>query len=1201
MSSKKKTKSFEWNADQKDAIDARDGTLIVSAAAGSGKTTVLVERIIRRLTDSKNPCDANRLLIVTFTRAATAEMRSRISKALTQALQENPNDENLQKQQMLLPSAKIFTIDAFCMNLVRENFETLGISPDFTPLDETEGKVIAKQVVSSVIDKLYEENSKEFKDLVELLFSGNSDTSLESHIIKLYNYSQAYPSPKKWLEDSISCYDSKIPLWESKIGQVISSAASSCLEKAIENAEFSIDQLSDNDDYKDAKGLEYLKTDCAQCKRIKALIDSCKFDEAIASLDGLTFPTWNMPKGFSKTPEATRAKAARDACKTLLTDDKGIRKYFCESEAELLDDMDFLRPLAKKLIEAVGLFEEEFMKVKLEKNVFDFSDITHLALKLLVKDLDSEKLEPTDLAKYLSEQFEEILIDEYQDTNKAQDTIFRAISRNENNLFMVGDVKQSIYGFRQAMPELFLEKKKSFTKYDSKNPKYPAYITLGQNFRSRKGITEYVNFVFEQLMCSEVGNIDYDESERLVCGASYDAIEEPEVEFYAIDKSSEIDALENEANLIAKYISHKVDHCGEKYGDFSILLQSAKDRAPVIEKVLKDFGIPVYTDAGNSYLKSADVSTIVSLLKTIDNPLQDIPLLATLMSPIFGFTPDSVSQLKIDAKKHAREIGSKDQSLYAAVLYGESKGDKRCIEFLEKLRFYRRLSISLSAGELIRKIYEDTLFPYIVSAMPNGVQRNANLLLLQDYADSFDGGASFGISSFIRYIDKLMENDVEPNSATVLSENANVVRIMSIHKSKGLEFKYCILANTASQFNEQDLRQPIILHSSLGIGLRGRDIVTGNTYPTMINTALKLALKKDKIAEYLRVLYVALTRAKEHLVVIGTFSSKTDAKIQKCENNILTKKQLHPYTIQSSSNFFDLLLTTTLRHPSAKILRDISGGDCPLLPADFKINVQHIEDMEYFDFEAPSLASEEAQAKNLGEESKAKIDSLDEELIKDIEERISYEYPYAALANVATKQAASKQLENVFDDKFFATAKPSFASKDHLTPAERGTALHTFMQYANFQKLENDFEEELERVKSKGFLNDRTAAAVEKEKVLAFVHSNIGKRIFASDNVMREEKFSILAPARKFNKDLKGSLGEEQVFLQGIADCIFEEDGGLVLVDYKTDRGVTEQDLIDRHTSQLMAYKEVLSECEPLPITEAYVYSFYLGKEVKVL
>lgn len=1159
-----------WTEPQKEAIENRDGTLVVSAAAGSGKTSVLVERVIRRLIDEEHPCDADRLLIVTFTRAATAEMRSRLGTALREQLKKNPSSDHLQKQQMLLPSANIFTIDAFCANLVRENFDALNIPPDFQMLDESEGVILKKNALSSVIEQLYEEKDPDFINLVELLFAGRDDNTLEENILKLYTYSRAYPSPSSWLDSAVKEYDPSVPLNESHMGRIVRDSSLEVLDYYYEKLSFILDELKNTPDCEELAALSAIEDDLQLNRSVHDLIADFKFEKAEEMISGYKFPTWRA-KGMEKEPVVIKAKAIRDAHKNAVSKaDALLGRNLIFNDSDNKEDLTLIQPIAQKLIEAVKMFEAEFSRLKAEKKVLDFSDIELLALKLLVNDPAADNIQRTALATDLSEKFEEILIDEYQDTNKLQDMIFTAISRDGNNLFMVGDVKQSIYGFRQAMPEIFIEKRNTS----------PGTITLGTNFRSRKGVTDFINYTFSQIMSPECGDVSYDENEALVYGGTYnDEPNDPETEFHLLSlQNADTNSLEAQAKFISQYINKKIDEGVATYKDFAILLQTATGRANEIEKVLKANGIPVYTEVGNGFFTTSDIQTVISFLRVIDNPLSDIPMLSVLMSPIFAFSEDEVAKLRID---------SPYGNLYTAVLNGEKSGNEKCALFLNSLRIYRTLSISLPAGELIRRIYDDTCFPEIVGAMPGGVQRTANLRLFLSYADSYDSSDSYGISGFIRIVDKMIENEADRSPAGTVSENANVVRIMSIHKSKGLEFKYCILADTNKMFNTQELHQNLILHPTLGIGIRGRDLSTGNTYPTLIHRAVKIASENRLTAETMRVFYVALTRAKEKLIIVGTTDKKLSGAVDRAIiASTGDETPISPFAVRHANSFLNWILYAIIRHPSAKPLRDESELPCSVLAEDFKITCE-IHDI----LPTESEAHDEPQI----------IAEINEDIVKEVKERIDYAYPYLPLTEISTKRSASKIDDNGFSDKYFAAKRPEFASKSGLTPAERGTCLHKFMQYVRFSVAETDVSLELDRLKKEEFLSEREIAAIDEEKVKGFFASGIYKRIKASPSVMREKKFAILVPAGKYDDTLSDELKDEPILIQGIADCIFEENGKLVILDYKTDNIKDEIELANRHRPQLETYATALEKALGIPVSEAYVYSFSLSHEIKVI
>lgn len=1174
----------DWTPEQRDAIDARAGTLIVSAAAGSGKTAVLIQRIIERLTDAENPCDADKLLIVTFTRAATAEMRARLTDAIADALKKDPENESLRRQQMLIPSANIFTIDAFCSKIIKENFESLGIAPDYTMLDESESKILKKQAIDTVIEELYAENSVEFCDLVELLFTGRSDASLEENILKLYTYSRAYASPTAWLISAAEIYNSEGGInRENPIIALLIKNSEEYISYLKEILTASIDEINASPELIDCESVDTLKEDLQLCEVLKELLNDLKFDEILEFISSTAFSTWRAPKGYKDAPEILRGKDVHATIRSSFKPDGEISKLICETESEFLDDLSFLYPIACKLVGATLRFSEEYMSLKTQKNAYDFSDVTHFALKLLVQDLNKPEITRTELAIDISKNFEEILIDEYQDTNKAQDMIFRAVSRDENNLFMVGDVKQSIYGFRQAMPDIFLEKKNSFSKYEREKDEYPACVTLGKNFRSREGVTKSVNFVFSQIMSSDCGDITYDKNEELVFGAGYYApITEPETELCLIQTNKGDDTLEAEAHYISKYIIDQVENNGAGFGDFAILLRTVKGHAQVMEKVFNSYSIPVCTDTGDGFLDTTDVQVIVSLLKIIDNPLNDIPLMSILLSEIFAFTPADVSRLR---------IGKKDVPLFSCLLDGEQAGDEKCMRLCKALRHYRRLSVSLPAGELIRQIYDDTLYPEIISSLKNGQQRYANLMLLQTYADKFDSADSFGISGFVRYLDKLKENNASPAGAISSLGADNYVKIMSIHKSKGLEFKYCILADTTRKFNRQDLNAALILNPKHGMGIKGRDISTGNTYPSIVHSVIKSETEKSVMSETVRVLYVALTRAKEHLVIVGATDTAQNKLADKAIAVLSDTTAIHPYRVRKAGSFLDWLLPALIRHPACKPLRDISSLHCNVLPADFELKFSYID---YTETNVQEVAEDAPK-------DQAKTSDAIDKIQAEITARINYVYPYLPLSSIATKRAASHSTTEVFEAEYFATAVPEFVSSHGLTPAQRGTCLHKFMQYANLSVAEQDLEFECTRLVSAGFLTEAELKAVDKEKVTSFLRSQIYNRIKASSDVMREKKFSILVPAGTYNPELPADLGREPVLIQGIADCVFRESDGLVILDYKTDRETDESSLVNKHKDQLTTYAHALSQCLGTPVKEAYIYAFSLDKELKVI
>lgn len=1171
----------QWTKAQQQAINSLDGTLLVSAAAGSGKTAVLVERVINRLTNEEKPCDANKLLIVTFTRAATSEMRERIDKAISQKLKQEPNNTHLLRQKMLLPSTNICTIDSFCNDLVKENFYKLGINPDFKIISESERTMLALNTANEIIEELYTEDSKEFKELVEFLFKGRDDSELANSIISLYDYSQAYAFPQTWLNDSLKLYDDNTDLKDNKFLQVLFDYVSSACNYFISKYDNSMNLIKQDEVLND-KYLGTFKIESDVLKSIKQTSIQHDWDKLY---ELCSKPIWgripSTPKGYKSEIKTIVSDSRKDIKDKF---NKKILPIMCCNSNEIIDDMNYLKPIVQKLFDTVSLFSKRFMNKKQEENSLDFNDITHLAINLLAEEKDGQVIR-TPLAKELSEKYEEILIDEYQDTNKAQDILFSSISKDFNNMFMVGDVKQSIYRFRKAMPEIFITKKNTFNKFDGNN--YPGVINLDKNYRSRKGVVDYINFVFSQIMSNDVGEVVYDESEELKFGASYNEKETPDTEIHILDTDNfDGNKIQLEAKHIAKTISNLIEDGATvqnkdgttrnaTYKDFCILLRSTKDRAQIYTKELLAQGIPAFGDNAGGFFDTYEIQVIISLLKVLDNPTNDIPLLSVLMSPIFGFTPDELAKIRLI---------DKNTSLYNCALKSANSGNDECKEFIDKITILRKFAAALPVCELIRKIYNETDYICLALAMENGSRRQANLNLLLDFANSFDKDKANGLSSFIRYIDNMSEKSIEIQSANDTSPNDNVVKIMSIHKSKGLEFPYCIIANCSKQFNTMSTRSNMILHPSLGVGMTRRNSKNMHEFETAMHLATKIAVEQDELSEEMRVLYVAMTRAREKLICVMTYD-KLENKIKSFSNNITEETQIPSFAIKNCSSFGDWLISASIRHPDAISLRNstIDYDLCSLKSdstAKFKI---YNEELEEIDLKPTTLCSP------------------DFELLNEIKEKSEFEYKYNELKIIPTKCAASHREVNNLNTEYFASYKPPFLNKSGLTPAQRGTALHKFMQYAIYENAKTNSKEELDRLLKYEFITQEEYEVINLEKIDKFFCSNLYDRISKSNEVMREKKFAINVSANDINDNLSSTYDDEQVLIQGIADCAFVEDNKLVIVDYKTDRVKSEESLIENYSDQLKTYCKALKLCTGLEIKEALLYSFELSKTVKIV
>ena len=1178
----------KWTTDQQHAIECCKGSVLVSAAAGSGKTTVLVERVIRRLTDEDNPCSAEDLLIVTFTRAATAQMREKIGAAILKRLSEDPTDRHLRRQYMLLPFAKICTIDSFCNDLVRENFHALGISPDYSLLDNETAVIMKNDVCEAMLERAYEEDSDgSFSGLSDMISSGSSDEDFAKLIIKMYDISTAYPFPDLWLDSLIEEY-SQPDINKSCWGGIIKKYVCDMLDYCVSSSNDMMAAMESDSIVADAYGAA-VQSDINMYAELREKVNR-DWDEALEAFNTVKYMgLGRVPKGYeSETKNAVMT--ARKKLKDLL---KKVPNIMCVSSGEHSEDVRLMRGPVTKLIELVKQFGREYSAEKDKMNSADFSDILHRALNLLAVSDGRGGYIKTDLARELSSHYVEILVDEYQDINEAQDMIFKAISADENNLFTVGDVKQSIYRFRQAMPEIFLRRRSTTHSFES--GKYPLGITLGSNFRSRVGVTSCVNYIFRQLMSTEAGELEYDDSEALNAAAKYPERDTPDCELHVVtDKGNRADTLEAQARYVARYIDRTVREGktlvtkGDalhpaSYGDFCILLRTAKNVSSVYANALSERGIPVFSPETGGFFEAAEISFILSLLRVLDNPVQDIPLAAVMLSPLFSFSAGELADIRASAKE--RLEAGETEPLYRSVTASADEGDEKAAAFLKKIESLRRLSLTLSAGELVRRVCEETGFDAIAGAMPDGERRRLNIGLLCDYAEKYEAAGNLGLSGFIRFIDKVARTSGDLATAARPSENADIVRIMTVHQSKGLEFPICIFADMQHAFNERDNTESVLISSSAGLGMKRRTEDGISVYDTASRRAAVITSERMGRSEEMRVLYVALTRAKENLVMV-TSVPNPEKGLAKVAVECGIGERANPFAVLRMNNFSDLVLTALMRHPAADELRKLSGVDVPIFLSEkdrFKLKVV-VSDSESFMTE--SANEQKIAAKPV--------------FFNEVQARLDYSDPRSVLSSVPAKRAASDGSERGINREYFASSRPAFMSSGGLTPAQRGTATHKFMQFSDYAAARADIESELARLVDGGFLSEDEGKAVNVSAAKRFFMSSLAERIFASDNVMREKKFAALFPAKFFYPELTGEAAEEKIVVQGIADCVFVEDGKLVIVDYKTDTGVDAEALLDRYSAQLGIYREALSQALGMPVKETLLYSFFMNSTVKV-
>lgn len=1166
----------EWTEQQKQAIFANGGNILVSAAAGSGKTAVLVERVIQKIT-GENPVDIDKLLIVTFTNLAAGEMKSRIYKALSKKLENEPGNINLIRQQSLLAGAKICTIDSFCINFVRKNSHLLGIRSDFSVLNEYDLNIIYKNAFEKIAEAKYEQADKHFLSLVETFSTLKNDAKLYEIVLSVYRFTMSQAFFNASIEKLKEMYNPSLEIFETPWFLEIKNEVSNICDYA-----FSLIQgcaknlLSDDELYDSFKSM--LESDKKIFLNISESLedswDKCR--DAILNASFTRLPS--KPK--YKSPSSEQIKAVRNNYKSLIKD---LAALFCVSESEHKSDMEHLYPIVSCLCSFALEFKYEVEKLCDEANAYSFSDIEHFALDLLAEYKDGEILK-TPLACQIENQFEEILVDEYQDTNEAQDLLFAMLS-NGKNLFMVGDVKQSIYRFRLAMPQIFMKKNEHFIPYDEKEPEFPAKIILSKNFRSRKEICDYINFVFSNVMSKDAGEVDYNSDEYLYCGTEYDELIKEPVSVKLIDCAVSENSDSAEAYEIASTIKEKIkkgelieDKNGKRpitYSDFAILLRSEKRHADKYREVLEEQGIPVESANKLDLFENSEIILLLSLLKIIDNPSNDIELLSVMSSALFGFTPDELSQMRIRCR---------NGSFYSCVLHSRDANIKTS-EFLKKIENLRNISISFSVSSFIRYVLSEISFVPIIIALGNSEQRKGNINKFISIAKSFDSGKNCGLTAFLKYIDKIIASSGRIESAQSGSTN-NCVKIMSVHKSKGLEFPVCILAGAARKYNKEDSKAKLLLSNELGIGFKRYDEELLCSYSTLPYVAAKLSIRNAAMSENLRVLYVAMTRAKENFISLNSFPDVC----RKLEN--LKKKiadgVIHPFVCKNMQSDGDIILMTLLLHKSLyesnvlddkkpfAELKDFAFKNM----ADFNILINKVNAVDY----------EISDNKNI---TIVENTDFNEEVFNSLKERIEYNYPHSALSKISAKSVASELDENELSYDFFASSKPAFLNEDNSTLAEKGSAMHAFMQFCNYQKSKENLKAEIKRLTDSSLLSIKQAEILNISALSEFFESNFADRIFSADKIYREIKvLSFVKPEFETDDDSK-------ILVQGIADCVFEETGKLILVDYKTDKVKAEEELLDRYKNQIGFYKNAVSKTLKKEVSECYLYSFYLSKACK--
>lgn len=1255
----------KWTEEQSQAINEKGSNILVAAAAGSGKTAVLVERIINKIINEN--IDIDKLLVVTFTNAAASEMRERILDAIYKKLEEYPENQNLQRQITLINKASICTIDSFCLEVVRNNFFELdNISPNFRIADTTEIELLKQEVIEDIFEEKYENQDENFSKLINTYTSYRDDTPLKELVLKIYSYIQSSPFPEEWLNEKIEMFNLK-----DKLNEDFSKTPwGNILLKEIE--EEIIDDIKTLEDIKKELDLDSELESFSQVVRsdldfLKILQENINnWDKLYEIYNKMSFVSWPRKKIESDLKEY--AKNVRDDVKKKFSS-KLSKILICNSEEANQDIFDMYEILLK-LKNLILEFGKEFSKRKRLKNMVDFNDIEHLALDILIKKQE-DKIEITDVAKRYQKKFIEIAIDEYQDSNLVQEYILTSISNN-NNIFMVGDVKQSIYKFRQAMPELFISKYKTYKNKENKSENDNLKIQLFKNFRSRKNVLDFTNLIFENIMSGSLGDIEYNKEEYLNLGADYKEIEQnlkAEIDIINLkdqeneeENTSEI--LEEEENterleniqLEARFVASKIKELIEnkfqvfdrkkncfrdiKYKDIVVLLRSTKTSAPIFEEEIINLDMPVFSDSSQEYLDSIEIENIMSLLRIIDNPIQDIPLVTVLRSNIGKFTDDELVEIR---------LSDKYDNFYNAMQKAKINVGKNLQEKIEKfltnLEKWRKEQEYLALDEFVWKLYSDTGYYNYVGLMPNGELRQANLKMLFERAKQFETASFKGLYNFINFIEKLKLSSGDLGSAKLIGENDDVIRIMSIHKSKGLEFPVVFLANTGKQFNLMDLNKNILLHQELGIGVKYINYDKQVQYDTLSKSAIRSKVFTETLSEEMRILYVALTRAKEKLYITGTMNDyekeieKMNIQVERYSKN---QNKINPILIKKYKKYLDWINLVYLYEKGStkelieynvlekeeiiKKCKKIEQEEIDVIKIldEYKKDKEEIKKIEkILNFEyknklattIPTMSSV-TQIKQMQDNIKgSKVRKEDKEeavqkpeksnLLKKSKEVKEHKEKATEKLDKSKLLKEDKEAKERKEERMTTFDKPKFLKEDKedkLTNAEKGTLVHLCMQHLN-EKVEYNLEkikELVEELERKEIITLKEKENINLYKILEFTKSNIWKEMKKAKKVYKERPFFINIPAKEIYKEEI----EEKILIQGIIDLYYiNENDEIILVDYKTDyveRG-KEQELIGKYKKQLDLYCKAIEEASNKEVSRIYIYSVYLGKGIEYI
>ncbi|MBS4188825.1 helicase-exonuclease AddAB subunit AddA [Bacillus sp. FJAT-49705] len=1231
-----------WTDDQWKAIMAKGQDILVAAAAGSGKTAVLVERIINKIISEEDPINVDELLVVTFTNASAAEMRHRIGEALEKAINENPKSIHLRKQLSLLNKASISTLHSFCLEMIRKYYYMIDIDPGFRIADETEAQLLRDEVLEELFEEEYgKEGNEAFFALVDTFTNDRSDIALQEIIRDLYDFARANPSPDQYLDSIIEMYniDKQTEIEELPFVQSLLHDIDLQLNGAKQLLEY---------------GLELTRLPGGPAPRAENFIDDLHVVNTLIQAKTDSWSTlyqamqsWSLGRAKNCKGEEydseliEKAKKLRDKAKKIIQDIQD--ELFSRKPESFIRDMSEMKQHIESLVSIVKSFSLRFEQVKSEKGIVDFADLEHYCLNILSTIQEDGALLPSAAAFACKRQFKEVLVDEYQDTNMVQETILKLVindSEQVGNLFMVGDVKQSIYRFRLAEPNLFLGKYNRFTK---DGEEAGLRIDLAKNFRSRKEVLHGTNYLFKQLMDVSVGEIEYDEAAELINGAPYPADESYPIELTVIDlegkeedepQEIEEDAFDSadlaQSQLEARYMASRIKEIITErkevynpktktgrpamYRDIVILLRSMT-WAPQIMEEFKQQGIPVYANLSSGYFEATEVAIMMSLLKIIDNPYQDIPLASVLRSPIVGLTEEELAQIRIHHKKGVFYEALSAFCLEKPSIQTENLYEK-LLPFFEDLKEWRVKARQGSLSELIWHLYRETKFYDFVGGMPGGKQRQANLRALYDRARQYESTSFRGLFRFLRFIERMRDRGDDLGAARALGEQEDVVRLMTIHSSKGLEFPIVFIAGLGRNFNTMDLKKAYMLDKEYGFAAKYVNAEKRISYPSLPQLAFKRKKKMEMLAEELRVLYVALTRAKEKLYLVASVKSAEKKLSGWGQSAEAQDWLLNEFDRASANTYLDWIGPSLVRHKDCEQLRVNGSGINPLISEEIIAhpscwNVQILNGNE-----AASIAEEmNIQSEDLLDKVFSGEAIPVESPFKDmIEAQLSWEYTHLQASNHRSKQSVSevKRQKEIFASedggieiihKFKKPLlnRPQFMQEKSLTPAEKGTAMHMVMQHVDFSKEPTDLSIvlKMEEMVQKELLTAEQCEAIDPDLIIQFFKTDIGKRMMQAKDIKREIPFSVSFPTSDIYHEWEGE--NEHVLIQGIIDCLFEDEHGLVLLDYKTD-GITNRFkggfaeakpvLEERYRVQIDMYSKALEKILKREISERYLFFF---------